>query len=169
VQINLSRRFPKLPGLSSPKLKLKFRSRHADFHKLLLDVLTEGYDHFGVLPQLRKAVKKLACGSYFWDRVLVASQLCGISKLSVSNLVATQLFDITTFCGTTTLRRQQTWPENESEISNRAHSFPPPPSLPPQSDGQKSRVRLFRGMEGLVCRLNLWRIELFKYMKVCQE
>jgi hypothetical protein len=23
------------------------------------------------------------------------------------------------------------------------------------------------GMEGLVCRLNLWRMKLFKYMKVC--
>jgi hypothetical protein len=28
--------------------------------------LTEGYDHFGVWPQLRKGGEELACGSYFW-------------------------------------------------------------------------------------------------------
>jgi hypothetical protein len=47
--------------------------------------LTEGYDHFGVWPQLRKAAKKLACGSYFWDgneKVLIKPMLMSTQNYS---------------------------------------------------------------------------------------
>jgi hypothetical protein len=64
--------------------QLKFRCRHADLHKSPLEVLTEGYDHFGVWPQLRKAAKKLACGSYFWDgnEVLIKPMLMSTQNYS---------------------------------------------------------------------------------------
>jgi hypothetical protein len=53
--------------------------------------LTEGYDHFGVWPQLRKAAKKLACGSYFWDgneKVLIKPMLMSTQNYSLRKKVA---------------------------------------------------------------------------------